>query len=122
MKIAIPVNEKSIEEKISDNFGRPNYYLIYNSESQEEKYVDNTAAQLSSGAGVKAAQILVDQKPDVLLTPRMGENAAIVVKTADIEIYKSLDRSARENIEAYLNGELEILQEIHSGHHGQGGK
>ena len=76
MKIAIPVDEKTLESNVCVSFGRTPYFLIYDVETKESIFIDNSAAASTGGAGIKAAQIIVDNKADVLLTPRLGENAA----------------------------------------------
>ncbi|NLJ58505.1 MAG: dinitrogenase iron-molybdenum cofactor biosynthesis protein [Tissierellia bacterium] len=121
MKIAIPVDEKALESNVCVSFGRTPYFLIYDVETKESTFIDNTAAASTGGAGIKAAQIIVDNKADVLLTPRLGENAADVLEPADIKIFKSIAGTAKENINAYINGKLSLLDEIHSGFHGHGG-
>jgi len=118
MKIAIPVEEKNLETKICISFGRTPYFLVYNTENKNSTFLDNSAMNSSGGAGIKAAQTLVDNEINVLLTPRCGENAANVLMAADINIYKTLNTSAKDNINAYLNGELNHLNEIHKGFHG----
>lgn len=120
MKIAIPVDNKSLCAGVCASFGRSPYFLIYDTESNEAEFIENTAAKTTGGAGIKAAQIIADNKAGVLLTPRLGENAAGVVKSADIEIYKSVDGSVQDNINAYTNGKLSLLSEIHAGLHGGG--
>jgi len=122
MKIAIPVDEKTLESNVCVSFGRTPYFLIYDVEMKESIFIDNSAAASTGGAGIKAAQIIVDNKADVLLTPRLGENAADVLKSAEIEIYKTTTVSAKDNIDAFIAGKLPLLNEIHSGFHGHGGK
>ena len=122
MKIAIPVDEKTLESNVCVSFGRTPYFLIYDVETKESIFIDNSAAASTGGAGIKAAQIIVDNKADVLLTPRLGENAADVLKSAEIEIYKTTTASAKDNIDAFIAGKLPLLNEIHSGFHGHGGK
>jgi len=63
-------------------------FLIYDTETKESIFLDNGAAASTGGAGIKAAQTIVDNKVNALLTPRCGENAANVLKSADIKIYK----------------------------------
>ena len=70
MKIAIPVDEKSMGTNVCVSFGRTPYFLIYDTESKESSFINNSAASSSGGAGIKAAQTVVDSKADVLLTPR----------------------------------------------------
>ncbi|AEG60252.1 NifB/NifX family molybdenum-iron cluster-binding protein [Desulforamulus ruminis] len=120
MKIAIPVSKKDLNSDVCQSFGRSPYFLVYNTETKESRYIDNGAAASQGGAGIKAAQNIVDSKADALLTPRCGENAAEVIRTAGIKLYKTASGSAVNNLNAFINGELLPLSEIHAGlhHHG----
>ncbi|MGO1368331.1 MAG: NifB/NifX family molybdenum-iron cluster-binding protein [Senegalia sp. (in: firmicutes)] len=121
MKIGIPVSEKTIEGYVNNTFGRTNYFLIYDTQSQSSNFVNNTAASSQGGAGIKAAQILVDENIDCLLTPRCGKNAAEVLENADIKLYKSNSSTIKENIDALKEDKLYELNEIHAGFHGSRG-
>ena len=121
MKIAIPVDEKNLDSNESVSFGRTPYFLIYDVDTKESVFLDNSAAASTGGAGIKAAQTIVDNKANVLLTPRCGENAAEVLKSADIEIFKTTSASVKDNIDAFIDGKLSLLDEIHAGFHGHGG-
>lgn len=118
MKIAIPVDEKSLDSNVCVSFGRTPYFLIYDVDTKESVFLDNSAAASTGGAGIKAAQTIVDNKANVLLTPRCGENAAEVLKSADIEIFKTTSASVKDNIDAFIDGKLSLLDEIHAGFHG----
>ena len=121
MKIAIPVDEKSLDSNVCVSFGRTPYFLIYDVDTKESVFLDNSAAASTGGAGIKAAQTIVDNKANVLLTPRCGENAAEVLKSADIEIFKTTSASVKDNIDAFIDGKLSLLDEIHAVFHGHGG-
>ena len=121
MKIAIPVDEKTLEAKVCISFGRTSYFLIYDTKTKESIFLDNSAAASTGGAGIQAAQTLADNKADVLITPRCGQNAADVLKAAGIKIYKATVASAKQNIDAFIDGKLPPLEEIHAGFHGHGG-
>ena len=119
MRIAIPVDGKSLEDNVSENFGRANYFLIYNHVSKEADFVNNTAITSQGGAGIKAAQLIIDQGASVLIAPRLGENAAQVLNGASIQLYQSKKGTAQENIDAFGAQGLTPLVEIHGGfHHG----
>ena len=122
MKIAIPVDEKDIRSKVCVSFGRTPYFLFYDTQTKEIVFLDNSAVVSPGGAGIKAAQAIVDNKVNALLTPRCGQNAADVLKAVDIKIFKTSNASVKENIEDYLAGKLYLLEEIHAGFHGHGGK
>jgi len=121
MIIAIPVDEKSLESNVCVSFGRTPYFLIYDVNTEKGIFLDNSAAVDAGGAGIKAAQAIVDNKTNALLTPRCGGNAADLLKAAEIKIFKTINASARENIESYIDGKLSLLDEIHAGFHGHGG-
>lgn len=70
MKIAIPVEEKNPETNVCASFGRAPYFFIYDTETKEKLFLDNSAAASTGGAGIKAAQTIADQGACALLTSR----------------------------------------------------
>jgi len=100
MKIAIPTNEKNIEDLLCPSFGRAPYFLIYDTKTRKSNFLNNT---------------------EILITPRCGEQASDVIKEARIKVYKSLDKSIISNIKAFQKGELVELENFHAGFHGHGG-
>ena len=122
MKIAMPVDEKTMESSVCISFGRTPYFLIYDTETNKSIFLDNSAATSQGGAGIKAAQTVVDSEAGALLTPRCGENAAEVINAANIKIYKTINASIKDNIAAFEEGKLSLLDEIHPGFHGHGGE
>jgi predicted Fe-Mo cluster-binding NifX family protein len=121
MKLAMPVSKKELSSDVCQSFGRTPYFLVYDTEMQSSRFIDNGAAASQGGAGIKAAQSIADSGADVLLTPRCGENAAEVIRAADIKIYKTVSGSALDNINAFIDGKLTALEEIHAGFHHRGG-
>ena len=123
MKIALPVEEKSLNTPICVSFGRTPLFVMFDTESGEYEFIDNSVAVASQGgAGIKAAQLLADKSADVVITIRCGENAAEVLKPAEITLYKAVDGTAFDNIEKFRLGELSLLNDIHPGFHNHGGK
>lgn len=122
MKIAVPVDNKSIDSDVCVSFGRTPYFLIYNTELKTCEFIENTAADAHGGAGIKAAQIIVDNGVEALISVRLGENAANVLNVSEVRLYKSCPVSANKNIELFLEDKLEIQKEIHAGFHNHGGK
>lgn len=121
MKIAIPADEKILNSEVCMSFGRAPYFYIYETLTKMGDFIENEAAKSPGGAGIKAAQIVVDQHADVLITPRCGENAAEVFSASQLQIFKSKNGSISENIDAYLNNKLNKLENFHAGFHGVGG-
>ena len=122
MKIAIPVNNKSMESTVASSFGRTPYFLIYDTEAQTSAFFDNSAAASQGGAGIKAAQAVVDSGAVALLVPQCGDNAASVIKTANLKMYKTINDSTMDNIVAFNEGKLSELDSTHAGFHNHEGK
>ncbi len=80
--------------------------------------VDNPGAQAQGGAGIQAAQFLVDQQVTDLIAPRCGQNAAEVFQAAGIRIYKSSNTEALSDLQAFAVGTLEPMTHLHSGYVG----
>lgn len=118
MKIIIPINEENENTEISQSFGRAPFYMIYDTETKKTETILNPATESPSGAGIKAAQTIVDSGANVLLTIRCGKNAHDVLKGADIKVMEAASGSAKDNIKAYLEGKLSELENIGDGHHG----
>ncbi len=80
--------------------------------------MENPAAEIQGGAGIQAAQFLVDQGVDVLITVRCGQNAADVFGAAGMKIYKSEGKVATKVLEDFYAGRLKKLTHFHDGFQG----
>lgn len=122
MKIAIPMEEKSMSSSICVTFGRAPYFLIFDTDTEKETYIENPAAAAQGGAGIKAAQAMIDAGTEAVILPRLGQNAAEVFEAGQIALYKAEFGSVKHNIELLKNRKLAKLTEFHSGFHGHGGR
>jgi predicted Fe-Mo cluster-binding NifX family protein len=122
MKVAIPVDNNAIETPVCQTLARAPYYLIHDTETGITSFFENSAADSQGGAGVKAAQLLVDLGVDALLTPRCGENAAEILTIAKMKIYKTIFELAQDNLNALKEDKLPVLDKFHPGFHGHGGQ
>ena len=122
MKIAIPVEDNKIESGVGISFGRTPYFMFYDVDTKESSFVYNSAADSQGGAGIKAAQLIVDSKAEVLLTPRCGQNAAEVLQAGNVKMFKTVGTSIMGNIQDFIAGKLAVLGEIHEGFHNHGGR
>jgi len=111
------MDEKRFDSNVAESFGRAPYILIYDQETSESLFFDNLAATSRGGAGIKAAQMVIDKGANALLAPRLGQNAADVLKAANINVYKTIGGSAKDNVEAFVAGKLNLLDDIHAGYH-----
>ena len=115
------MNEQALESDVCPSFGRAPYFLLYDTDTNESQWIANSAAESAGGAGITAAQLLADSGTEALITPRCGENAEKVLSGAKIKVYRSIEGTAQENIDALIKGSLSPLSEFHAGFHGHGG-
>ena len=116
MIVAIPVDENKTDVCVS--FARAPYFLFRDVEAGTQELRENPAASAEGGAGLQAAQFVVDGQAKALLTVRCGENAAEVLQGADIQIYKTEGPTVAENLEAFQAGKLNLLTHFHAGFQG----
>jgi predicted Fe-Mo cluster-binding NifX family protein/predicted DNA-binding protein (UPF0251 family) len=121
MKLIVPVESKSLNAPVCPSFGRTPLYVLFDTENGNHEFLDNAAAASQGGAGIKAAQALVDSGAAAVITYRCGENAAQVLNAAGVKMYKAQDGSVKDNITAFKEGKLSLLTETHPGFHNHGG-
>ncbi|MFX1423418.1 MAG: NifB/NifX family molybdenum-iron cluster-binding protein [Promethearchaeota archaeon] len=125
MKIGLASTGTTLDLLFANVFGRCSFFVIVDSENKEVLTVfPNKARNAAGGAGIQAAQSLIDQKIDAIIAPRLGPNAWSVLKGAGVKIYTGINGTLQENIEAFLGGKLtEMTGASRSGMgRGQGGR
>lgn len=110
MKIAITLKENAgIDSMVSPIFGRCPYYMFIDPDTKEFTIEENTAVNESGGAGIKAAQFMVDRKASAVISGDVGPKAASVLLSEGIAIYQHQGKTAADTLEAYLEKRLEQL-------------
>lgn len=112
MKIAFTSEGKTWESKIDPRFGRAEYIVIYDEESDNLSVLDNTeVTNKAHGAGTSTAQKVFELKPDVLITGNgPGENAATILKKLNLKMFVNAHNfTLKEAYEKYKNNTLETM-------------
>lgn len=102
--IAISCAGQDIDSLVDPRFGRCSFFVLV-SENDEITVIENSAANLASGAGIRAAQLMIDNKVEVVLTGNIGPNAYDLLKSAGVEIYSCSGR-VRDALEQYKKDQL----------------
>ncbi len=107
MKIGIPSNGNDLSQAFATVFGRCSYFVIIDSNDQKiVTVIPNVAQNAAGGAGIQAAQSLVNQQVEIVIAPRMGPNAWNVLQGAGLKIFTGINGTLKQNIEAFLGGKL----------------
>jgi len=96
-------------------FGRAPYFAVLDTETGVTEFIDNPAAELESGAGVRAAQTMIDLGVEAICIPQLGKNAQDALLAAKIKTYKSEGDDIAQNLAAMAEGRLGELVDAHGG-------
>ncbi|RKD34260.1 NifB/NifX family molybdenum-iron cluster-binding protein [Thermohalobacter berrensis] len=118
MKICLSSTGKGIESKLDIRFGRCQYFVIVDTETNEAKAIYNKGADSPQGAGVTAADTVLEQGVDVVITGNVGPNAMKLLSKGDIEIYKGTENSLKDNIEKFKEKSLNKITKSVKAHSG----
>lgn len=118
MRIALSSREMSTKCLLFPSFGRAPYYAIYDDQAKKWQFLPNSGAEKESGAGIKAAQLLVEEKVDIVITGRLGPKASSVLTAAGIKVFLLPELPLYEALEKFKKGEC---QEMHGSHHASEG-
>lgn len=111
MKIAFTSTGETWESLIDPRFGRTEYILIYDEESDKLTAYDNREIiNVAHGAGPQTSQKLYDLAPDVLITGNgPGGNTQNVLNRMQLKIYVGAGGlTIRDAYNKYQNKELTI--------------
>ena len=121
MKIAITVcDNQGIESEVNSRFGRAPYIAIIDTETEELEFIDNSARGETGGAGIKAAQTIVDHGVDTLITANLGPKAFSALQAADLKLIKFDNKGTiKEAVDNLDQGNLnEFSSPTNNGHPG----
>jgi predicted Fe-Mo cluster-binding NifX family protein len=122
MKIAISSTGKDLDSQIDPRFGRCQYFIFLDPETMEFEAAENQGLAAMGGAGVQAAQLVVQKEAKALITGNLGPNAASALSASGIKVYLVPGGTIKEVAEAYKSGTLkEVSGSTVPPHFGMGG-
>ncbi len=121
MKIVVSATQPGLNAPVSPILGRCPTFVFVETETMEAESVDNPALSASGGAGIQAAQYVINQGAQAVLTKNIGPNAFNVFEAAKVAIYAAQGSTVREAVQAYQDGNAPKLTSANSGAH-QGGR
>ena len=86
-KIAIPSIGNTLESSICSNLGRSPFIIIYDSEIKKYNCLENYGFLVQDGSGLKAAEIIIQNNVDTLLTREIGHKAYSVLVKEHVVIH-----------------------------------
>jgi len=107
MKICITAVGSKLSSEVDPRFGRCAYFLILDEKGKLLKTILNKAGQAMRGAGITAAQIIADEKINIIITGNIGPNAYMVLESSRVKIlHGAFNATVKQAFEMYKKGEL----------------
>lgn len=108
MIIFVSTQGTDLTSQVEPRFGRSPHFIRFDSENQSFQAFDNDAAEQSGGAGVAAAQFLIDHGANAAISGRFGPNAHQVLAAGGIAMWTFADehQSVQDVLKAFEAGTL----------------
>ncbi len=106
MRVVVTSNGADLNAPVSPIFGRCPTYIFVDTETMAFEAVPNPAMSAPGGAGIQAAQFVIEQGAQAVLTGNVGPNAFDVFQAANVPIYLVGGGTVGETVEAYKAGRL----------------
>jgi predicted Fe-Mo cluster-binding NifX family protein len=106
MKICVTATAGDLNAQVDPRFGRSQYFVIVDSDTMAFEAMVNEAMNAPGGAGIQAAQAMVNKGVDVVISGNMGPNAFQVLSTAGVRIATGAYGTVKEAVEMCKIGKL----------------
>ncbi len=106
MIICITSNGNTLDATVSPVFGRCPYYIFYDLDKDTYEAVPNPSVMARGGAGIQAAQFIVNKGAKAIISGNIGPNAASVLQSAGVDIFIGEPVSVREIVDKFKREEL----------------
>ena len=109
MKIILTANGPGLDSEIDPRFGRAQYFLLVDTETEEIHPIDNAQnLQAAGGAGIQSAETILKHGAEVLLTGHCGPKAFRALEAAGIKIIHGVEGSVQTAIDKFKKGEYQF--------------
>lgn len=111
MRIAVTSEGTAPDSPVESRFGRGKYFLIFDTGTGlwEPITVLNTAAQASEGAGIQAAQTVIQTGAEAVVAGHCGPKAFRALEQGGVKIYPLAGTTAVDAVEALTAGKLQAF-------------
>ncbi len=105
-KICVTAQGPTLEAPVDDRFGRCANFIFVDPDTLKFETAPNPGAMASGGAGIQAAQFIVDNKAELVLTGHVGPNAYDALNAGGVEVYVGISGTVREAINQFQSNKL----------------
>ena len=119
-RLAFSSAGEAMDSPMDPRFGRCSYFIVIEPDGGV-RAVRNTGQALGNGAGIQAAQQILDLGVDTVITGDVGPNAYKVLAAGNVRMFVGASGTVSAALEAFRRGDLrQTASSTSPGHHGQG--
>ena len=121
MKLCVSSTKNGLDASVDPRFGRCQYFLFVDTGTMKFEAVGNPAFTAGGGAGIQAAQAVVNKGAHAVITGNVGPNAFQALQAGGVKIITGAQGTVKEVIERFNKGEYEYASRPSvETHHGSG--
>ncbi len=109
MKIAVSAERQAVDSPLSSRLGRRLFFVIYDSTEDSVQIIPNTYVGQIPGAGINAAQRMLNFSVRVALTSNLGSNVFKILTEKEIKVFKTNSGNSAHAISQYQHNELDPI-------------
>lgn len=109
-QVAIPAKGASLDAPTSQTFERTPMFVLVDPETLAYNVLSNPACHTPAGAGVQAAQVIVQHPVRAVIARHLGMNTLRVIQAAGLLAYHMDGATVRQVVTAYSAGKLRLLE------------
>jgi len=86
MTFAIATTDNNLKALVDPHFGKCNWFFLYDTETNQSSFIENSASQNQENAGCDAAGILLDKNISMAIAGRFGSKVVDVFRKNNIQM------------------------------------
>jgi len=111
MKIAISVTAPKPGAAFATRFGRAPAFVIIDTNTDDRQTVANPAARAGGGAGIRAAEFLIRQGVEAVISGAFGPKASDVLRPSGLRLYRAASGTVDDLVARLLKGDLDAVED-----------
>ncbi len=109
MRIAVSADGPDFDSLASPVFGRCPVYVFVDTDTMACEALENPGISAAGGAGIRAAEFVVERGAQAVITGSVGPNAYGVLSAAQVAVYAFAGGTVRQAVEAFTAGRLQAV-------------
>jgi len=103
-KVAFSSTGRDLNALLDPRFGRCDFFVIVDVETDDVEVFENEAKNASGGAGIQAAQFVANRGVDAVVSGNFGPNAFQTLQADGIEVISGISGTVEEVLKKFKAG------------------